>query len=255
MTTMEQIARRVISLWCQAIVARRLDLQVEGLAHIPPAGPALIVCHHFHHLYDGCVLIALSPRPLVPLVALDWVRGRGGRRLMERACALARWPIVLRADALAPQNHTKPGAYQPEEVQSYMYRGVRDAVALLRAGQLLAVFPEAYPNIDPSYTPKTRAGELLPFRPGFIRIAARAERDGQTRVPIVPAGLLYRPGYRWSVRLRFTQSLLLSEWPDHAQLLRAVEAQVRQLSSPDPLDQLVVGAASAARDESSGQED
>ncbi len=247
MRTMERIARHAIKLCCQAIVARRLDLQVEGLEHIPPAGPALIVCHHFHHLYDGCVLIARSPRPLAPLVALDWVRGRGGRRLMERACGLARWPVVLRADALVYHSHTELRAYRAKEIHSYLRRGVDDAVALLRAGQILAVFPEAYPTIDPSYTPKTRDDELLPFRPGFIRIAARAERDGQTRVPIVPAGLLYRRGPRWSVRLRFTQPLLLSEWPDHAQLLPAVEGQVRQLSSPNPLDQLMVEAAPAAR--------
>jgi putative membrane protein len=246
MTTMEQIARQAIRLCCRAAVARRLDLQVEGIEHIPPAGPALIVCRHFHHLYDGCALIALSPRPLALLVALDWVRGRGGRRLMEWACGLAGWPVVLRPDALAHQGRTRPGAYRAEEVQPYVRRGVRDAVALLRAGGLLAVFPEAYPNIDPSYTPKTRDDELLPFRPGFIRIAARAERDGRTCVPIVPAGLLYRRGPRWSVRLRFTRPLLLSEWPDHAQLLAAVEAQVRRLSSSDPLDRLAVESDTTA---------
>jgi 1-acyl-sn-glycerol-3-phosphate acyltransferase len=231
----EQIARQMIRLCCKAIVARRLDVQVEGLEHIPAIGPALIACRHFHHLYDGCVLIGLCPRPLAPLVALDWIDGRGVRRLMERACAAARWPVLLRADALAHQSHAGLKAYRAAEARPYVRRGVHDAVALLRASQVLAIFPEAYPNIDPSYTPKTSDDELLPFRPGFIRIAARAERDGQTRIPIVPAGLLYRRGPRWSVRLRFTRPLFLSEWPDHVRLLRAVETQVHQLSSPHPL--------------------
>lgn len=239
----ESAASQAIKTSCRMVVARRLELEVEGREHIPASGPALIVCHHFHHLYDGCVLIAQSPRPLLPLVALDWVRGRALRRIMEQACALAQWPVILRADAL----RAAPSAYRMDEVPSYLRRGIGDAVALLRAGQLLAIFPEAYPNIDPSYTPKTNDSELLPFKPGFIRIAARAEHSGQMRVPLVPAGLHYRRGTRWHVQLRFARPLLLSDWPDQAELLKVVEAQVRQLSAPEPR-QVAVAATPALRD-------
>ena len=39
------------------------------------------------------------------------------------------------------------------------------------------VFPEGYPNVDPDYTPKGE-GEMLPFRPGFARLAVLAAQAG-----------------------------------------------------------------------------
>lgn len=223
------LARLAIRAWSRAIVARRLELEVEGLEHIPPSGPALIACRHFHHLYDGCALLASAPRPLVPLVALDWVRGPCGRRLMEWACAAARWPVVLRADGLIGAG---AGAYRAEEARRYLRRGVADAIALLHAGHLLAIFPEGYPNIDPGFTPRRPGETSLPFRPGFARIAELAERGGHERVPIVPAGMAYERGARWRVALRFGAPLLRADWLDRATLVRAVEKRVHDLSAP-----------------------
>src|SRR6185312_17264201 len=34
------------------IAARRLDLRVEGLHHVPLSGSALLACRHYHHSYD-----------------------------------------------------------------------------------------------------------------------------------------------------------------------------------------------------------
>ena len=70
-----------------------------------------------------------------------------------------------------------------------MLAATRECVGLLRGGQVLLVFPEGYPNIDPSFTPKLDDGAFLPFEPGFLRFVALAEQDGITRVPIVPVGL------------------------------------------------------------------
>ena len=39
------------------LVMRRVDLQVEGLDHIPATGPVMIAARHYHHLYDGPALI------------------------------------------------------------------------------------------------------------------------------------------------------------------------------------------------------
>ena len=86
----------------QALAARRLDLRVEGLEHLPRRGPLLIASRHYHHLYDGCALLAVAPRPLHLLVALDWVTTRRDRRLMEWACRMVQWPAVLRAERLQP---------------------------------------------------------------------------------------------------------------------------------------------------------
>jgi hypothetical protein len=80
------------------------------------------------------------------------------------------------------------------------------------------VFPEGYPNVDPRYTPKIFDGQMLPFRPGAID------------VPVVPAGLSYEPGLRWTTILRFGAPL-----PAHspaAQLVGIAERRVAALSAP-----------------------
>ncbi|MDQ3411791.1 MAG: hypothetical protein M3509_06690, partial [Chloroflexota bacterium] len=56
----------------QALVSRRLDLTVEGLEQVPRSGPAIIAARHYHHVYDGAVLLATIPRPVRIVVAADW---------------------------------------------------------------------------------------------------------------------------------------------------------------------------------------
>ncbi|MDQ3700533.1 MAG: 1-acyl-sn-glycerol-3-phosphate acyltransferase, partial [Chloroflexota bacterium] len=153
-------------------IARRVRLRVEGLDHVPAAGPVLIASRHYHHLYDALALLTVVPRPLHFFVALDWVHGRWGRWVMEGACRAARWPVVLREEELIRQAREHPGrvAYRPDETSRYLRQGVAEATALLRAGRAVAIFPEAYPNVDPRFTPKQGAA-FLPFRPGFARLA------------------------------------------------------------------------------------
>jgi putative membrane protein len=183
-------------------------------------------------------LLAVIPRPLHLLVALDWVATQRARTVMEWACRTAQWPVVLRAERLQPG----ASAYAAADAGRYLRRAVRDAVALLRAGRALAVFPEAYPTVDPHATPKASGAASLPFRPGVIRIAEMAQRTGCARVPIVPAGLSYWPGqvnagqtdagHTWEATLRFAAPLYVAGRADRAGVLRAVEEQVRRLSTP-----------------------
>ena len=65
---------------------------------------------------------------------------------------------------------------------------------LLREGRLLVIFPEGYPNIDPHYTPKIHAQEMLPFKSGFAAIAAAAEKRLGASIPLVPVGIRYTVG-------------------------------------------------------------
>jgi putative membrane protein len=200
-------------------VGRRVRLTVEGLEHLPAGGPALIASRHYHHLLDAAVLLSAIPRPAHFLVALDWVDGPAGRRLMETACGAARWPVILRAAELDPDaRRGRRLAYAPSEAQRYLRRGLRDARALLRQGRVLIAFPEGYPRIDPAGARPVTAGPggvLLPFGQGVVRLAALAS-GGSTDVPVVPAGLAYRrlagpPAPedatwlrgRWEVVLRF----------------------------------------------------
>ena len=216
--------RRLISGYCRRALRREVDLRVEGLDNVPLGGPTLIAARHVHHLHDGCALWATLPRPVHLIVALDWVRPGRDRRLMAWASAALGWPTVLRAE--------RPATADAAEAARYLRRAGRDAVALLRAGKLLVVFPEGYPNVDPHPTPKHGLDDMLPFRPGFVRFAALAERDGRTRVAVVPTGFHYERGPRWRVVLRFDPPRYLEPERGPTAFAAEVEERVRALSAP-----------------------
>ena len=88
----------------RAVAFGRLQTISSGIAHIPVKGPALLVVRHYHHLYDGLALFAALPRQFHILVTLDWVQNAAMQSLMKQPTRLARWPVVLRADALLHKN-------------------------------------------------------------------------------------------------------------------------------------------------------
>jgi len=210
----------------------RLDLHAEGLEHLPRSGPVLIAARHFHYFYDGYTLIRSIPRRLHTIVALDWIRTRPLRLLIELGCAMADWPVVLRSEQLRKHGTDGRKAYAPVESRQYLRHVALDVVRLLRSGEILVIFPEAYPNIDPHPTLKSDLDTFLPFRPGFVKLAELAERDRRTRVAIVPVGLIYTRGRgkRWHTTVRFGQALFLSDFASDEQVLRAVEERVHALS-------------------------
>lgn len=225
----EAVARRAIAAWSGSVVSRDLDLSVEGLEHLPRSGPVLIASRHYHHFYDGCVLAARLPRPAHILVGLDWIRSATQRRLIETACRIVRWPVVLRADR--PRHDNTP--YRQDEARGYLRRALMLGATLLREGELLVVFPEGHPNVDPVYTPK-RDDDFLPFRDGYIKIVELAQRRGAPPVAVVPAGLSYNSymrGARWRVTLRLGPPDFLAGRTDTPRLARAIEAQVHALSA------------------------
>jgi len=230
---LERAAQLAVRTFCRAIAGWRLTVTVEGRRNVPSSGPVLLACRHFHNLFDGCVLIATLPRTVHLLVALDWVQGGRMRRFMEWACRTVEWPVVLRGDALAPAADRARGAhsaYAASEAGRYIRQGVRDAVSLLQRGAMLAVFPEAYPNVDPGYTPKAGDDAFLPFRSGFALLVERAQRQRES-IPIVPVGFSYRHGGRWDVTVRFGAPLYPGSRQDRDALIRRVEEQVRLLSA------------------------
>jgi len=225
------VGRRYITGYCRRALRREVDLHVEGLEQVPRTGPVLIAARHVHHLFDGCALWTVVPRRVHLVVALDWVRPGRDRRLMTWATAALRWPSVIRPDA--------PSGVDPTEASGFLRRAGRDAVGLLRDGGLLVVFPEGYPNVDQHPTPKRGLDDMLPFQPGFVRFAALAQRDGRTRVAIVPTGFRYERGEgdrdRWRVALRFGPPRFLERGADPTALAREIEARVRDLSSSQPV--------------------
>ena len=78
-----------------------------------------------------------------------------------------------------------------------------------------------------------KTADSLHFDHFDVRLAELAQRDGTTRVPIVPTGFAYEPlpGNRWQVVIRFGQPIWLDDPADAARVARVVEDQVRYLSS------------------------
>lgn len=214
------------------IIRRKLEMRAEGLEHLPRSGPVLIAARHFHYFYDGFILLRAIPRRLHTIVALDWVQSRQLRLLIELACTLADWPVVLRSEQFREHEGKEHRAYAPAEARQYLRQVTLGAVRLLRSGEILVIFPEGYPNIDPHPTPKSDLDTFLPFRPGFVKMVELAERDRRTLVAIVPAGLTYtrERGKRWYTTVRFGPALYRSDFASTEQLLRAVEERVQALS-------------------------
>ncbi len=229
----ERIAHLVVRRGSASIARQRLISHVSGLEYLPQSGPVLIVARHFHHFYDGCLLLQVVPRRLHILVALDWIHHALLRRLMESLCRAVAWPVLLRAERLRGTEGAT-SAYAQDEVRGYLRRASALTRRLLRRGEVLVIFPEAYPTIDPQPSPERDVSDsaaLLPFRPGFARLLELAEKDGQTRVALVPAGLHYVRRGRWDVTLRFGPALWREHFASTEQFVQAVEAQVQALSA------------------------
>lgn len=143
-----------------AWVASRLvyRFKVQGDAHIPGSGPAVLICNHVSFV-DAVLLMAASPRPI--------------RFLMDHR--IFRVPVL---GALFRLAKAIPVAPQAEDASAYE-RAFDAAAQVLREGDLLAIFPEG--GI-------TRDGELQPFKGGVIKILERARADG-LEVPVVPMAL------------------------------------------------------------------
>ena len=201
-------------------VAKDLQLTVQGCDHLPPDGPVLLVARHYHHLYDGCAVLATIPRQVRVVVGLDWIERPIALRGMQAACRAAGWPVVYRNPSESDRARWLPA----------LREAMQQSIQILKDGKLLLVFPEGYPTIDPHPTPKTRDDEILPFQSGFVRIARDAHGSG---IPLstIPLGFHYEEADgRWRVAMRFGAPLDLdfNDPPQH--IAKRVRAIVEQLS-------------------------
>ncbi|HEX7233054.1 MAG TPA: lysophospholipid acyltransferase family protein [Candidatus Binatia bacterium] len=211
------------------LAAGRLNTRTEGVENVPTLGPALIVARHYHHLYDGLALFAALPRSFHIVVAIDWVKNRRMRWFMETINRIARWPTLIRADALARSGYATR-LFSPGDVARYRRSALRDATELLVQNRIVVIFPEGYPNIDPTYTPKKHLNEFLPFKPGFLEILGAAQKRTHRAIPIIPTGLYYHPPEYRAAVVRFGEPVWRDGFSDPLQLLRFLERRVKELS-------------------------
>jgi 1-acyl-sn-glycerol-3-phosphate acyltransferase len=134
----------------RAALARWFDLRVEGLEHLPAAGPYLVAANH-HNYLDGVVLAVALPEPIAFLVM----------------------PRVWRATPLHPWLHRRLGSI-PLRLERPDVGALRGALRALEDGRVVGIFPEG---------PFSVRGQLERGLPGVGLLAARAG------VPVVPAGI------------------------------------------------------------------
>jgi carotene biosynthesis associated membrane protein len=229
-------ARKALGVASRLLMARRTRFEVEGSENVPAEGPVILVARHYHHFYDGAAIMAASRRPVHILVALDWVRSGLQRRVMELACRVAGWPVVLRRERLSghaeEQESRERSPYRHDDLAKYLLRGWRGSLGTLTSGGVLLVFPEAYPTIDPHHASEKGPDGFLPFRPGFARLAEAAERRGALPVAIVACGFAYEPGARWRVTLRFAPPVYRRQFASEPDLIASIETAVRASSGP-----------------------
>lgn len=145
---------------CLAWVFSRLvyRFEVRGGEHIPAAGPAVLACNHVSFV-DAVLLMAASPRPI--------------RFVMDHR--IFRVPVLGWLFRLA---RAIPIAPHKDDARTYE-RAFAEAVAALRDGELLGIFPEGGITHD---------GRLQPFKGGVVRIAGQARAEG-IEAPVVPMAL------------------------------------------------------------------
>lgn len=245
----ELVVDLLIDLFARITLALYCDLRVEDAERLPREGATIIASRHYHFVFDALALERIARQPGHFWTALDWADAWWQRLGMELLCRAARWPFMLRVDQYSLDRFTHgESAYRLEEAHPLLRMATQQAVGLLRAGETLIIFPEAYTSVDIFPTPKDDGRSFMPFRPGFVKLAQLAERDGATRVNIVPAGFSYerldgprRPAWRfsrrkmWRVTLRFGEAATIAPRATPAEVeavVAEVERAVHALSAP-----------------------
>jgi 1-acyl-sn-glycerol-3-phosphate acyltransferase len=168
------------------LLRRYYCLQVVGDDHVPTIGPAIIAPNH-RSLLDAPMLMLACPRRVVCMGARDVLRF-GPRRLWHE---LGGFPV--------DRHSTDLGAYQ-------------SALALLKRGEALGVFPEGR---------RSHSDGLLPFHGGAAWLAVR------TGTPIVPCAITgisrsERRAHKVAVRVVFGHPIAVQPTRDPT-LRRALE--------------------------------
>jgi 1-acyl-sn-glycerol-3-phosphate acyltransferase len=139
-------------------------LDCEGLLHVPPQGPVIIAANHLSYFDPLCLGVFVD-------AAGRQVRFLAKSELFEKR--LLGW--VLRAAGQIP-------VYRETRDAS---KALADAVAAMRDGAAVVIYPEGTTTRNPDYSP-------MQAKSGVARLAAL------TDAPVVPVGI-------WGAQLLFTR--------------------------------------------------
>jgi len=148
---------RVLMPFARMLYQQWFRVQMQGLAHVPDAGPALVVANHSGTLPFDAVMLQAGLHDEHPT-----------RRNLRLLGADLVYEIPLLAPLARKVGHTRASR--------------ANADVLLRSGELVGVFPEGFKGIGKPFSDRY---QLRRFgRGGFAATAIRA------RVPIVPCAIV-----------------------------------------------------------------
>ncbi|MFG0330130.1 MAG: 1-acyl-sn-glycerol-3-phosphate acyltransferase [Phycisphaerales bacterium] len=181
-------------LWRAALLVFFRRIEVEGVEHVPPSGPLMLVPNHPNAMVD----------PLVVLIHLD-------RPVTITAKSTFANMTILRPFMRALHVVTFHRAQDKGEGVKTM--GNRATLAVCRErlaeGAALCIFPEGQSHTD---------ARLRPFKHGAASIAVDyVRRDGNPgRLQVVPVGLAFEEKDQWrsSVVVRFGEPIDVEAWLD-----------------------------------------
>lgn len=179
-------------------------LRVEGLKHLPPAGP-VILCPK-HQRWEDIVVVGLAlPPPLYYIAKAELFVHPGVREF-------------LRALGGVPVNRADPRA----TLSSF-----RQLLPLLKNRARLVLFPEG------TYVP----GRVGPGKHRLIQLLLKLQgENGLDPLPFVPVGLSYQPaGQRWSVTVRLGPPRTACGPQEAKDFTRALMADIARLSHALPV--------------------
>lgn len=133
------------------VFRRYCQLRVQGREYIPKGGPAVVTANHMSLLDPFLVgMILNTPHPIAFM---------GKKELF--ANPVLRW--IIQGWGAFPVDRARKDA-----------SSLRTALAVLKAGEILGMFPEGT---------RSTTGELQELRTGALRLAIR------TRAPMIPVGI------------------------------------------------------------------
>ncbi len=186
--------------------------RVTGLEHVPASGPVILASNHLS-VVDSLLIPSMTPRQVYYLAKDEYFRGTGIKG--------AFWRTVMHGLNQIPVDRSGGRA-------SLM--ALDAALPVLRAGNVLGIFPEGTRSAD---------GRLYRGRPGVAKLALDADAT------VIPVGLIGTeriqpigatfPRPCSGVEVRFGKPMDLSPWtgttPDSRALRELTEALMREIQA------------------------